>query len=248
MNKTPFIFYKLIKVSLIAIITITALTSCKNTYSEKFKTQTIFQNPTCVPPCWQNIEPGKSSEQDVISYLKNVPDIDPNSIINRGESWSIFDNVIYFSIHNEVVDGSVYLLNSKVAMIDFSELDFGKNLNMTFGEAIDEFGDPQYILNIQISSELIMNAIIAIQTEKGIIVSSDVGYINWESKTELSPESKIKSISFFDPKIYDRLLDSQLISMLELDRVDTLKNMIPWNGYGRIYTLYPPAKASPENR
>jgi hypothetical protein len=242
------LFKRLIGVAFLAIMGVTAFTSCKYPISEKFKTQSIFQNLTCVPPCWQNIEPGKSSEQDVISYLKNIPDIDPNSIINRGEPWAIFDNVIYFSIHNEAVDGAVFLLNNKVAMIEFSERDFGKNLNMTIGEAIDEFGDPQYILNIQISFELTMNTIIAIQAQKGIIVSSDVGYINWESKTELSPKSEIKSISFFDPNIYDRLLDSQLISMLELDRADTLKNLVPWNGYGRIYTLYPPAKASPENR
>ncbi len=244
MDKIQVIYSRLIRVVLLATLIVSSA-GCKIPISEKFETLSIFANPTCVPPCWQNIEPGKSSEQDAISALKKVPDIDLNSIITKGEHWDIFDDIVYFSIHDESIVGRVYILDGKVAMIDFSRMEFRDNLDMTFGDAIDEFGEPQYIINMPIRIEIAWNILLAIQPKKGIIITCDVGYIDWRSKTSLKQDSKIQYVTFFDPALYEKLLDARYISGGGLDRTDTENSMIPWNGYGKIYTLYPPAKISP---
>ena len=76
-------------------------------------------------------------------------------------------------------------MDGKVSMIDFSRTEFRDNLNMTFGEAIDEFGEPQYIINVPIRIEIAWNILLAIQPKKGIIITCDVGYIDWRSKNIL---------------------------------------------------------------
>jgi hypothetical protein len=222
-------------VFVIGLLILFAVPSCKPDLPS------VFSNLACKPPCWQNIEPGKSSEQEVISILKNIPNIDASSIITHGDRWLIFDDIVYFTLHNKEIKAEVFILNSKVSMILFSG-----DLNISFGEAIEVFGEPKFIINVPTYSgppgvPSDSYEIIALQPEQGIEVAYNTKDLPNTSKSKLKPGNNTRLITFFDPNTYDKLLEAGIFSMGFLNGSQTLKYMRPWTGYGEIEEKYPPA-------
>jgi hypothetical protein len=201
----------------------------------------IIFSSTCKPPCWYEIEPGKTSEKDVISILNNISIVDANSILTHGNKWLIFDDIVYFTLQNKKISGEVFIINNKTAMITF----YG-DLNITFSDSIEEFGEPEFILNVPTYNGppgAITNndEIAALKPKSGIEVSYNTKDLPTVSRSELKPENMISLITYFDTALYNQLLDAGLFSMGFLNGIETQKYMVPWNGYGNIKIKYPSA-------
>jgi hypothetical protein len=57
---------------------------------------TLFENPVCKPPCWQNITLGITTKQDALAILGKIgaggkPVIDRNKSENGFDDWISFD-------------------------------------------------------------------------------------------------------------------------------------------------------------
>jgi len=52
----------------------------------------------------------------------------------------------------------------------------------------------------------------------------------------------VKYIAFFDPEIYNQLLDKGFIGLSILNREETIKYMKDWAGYGELKIKYPLAR------
>ncbi len=195
----------------------------------------------CKPPCWFGIEPGKTTENEAISKLKGTSIVEDNSILTHGNKWLIFDDIVYFNLKNKTVTGEVFIINDKTVMIQFSG-----DLSITFSKAIEEFGEPTYILNIPtysgppggISSNAV---IIALIPKIGIEVAYNTKDISTSDRSKLKPENNISLLTYFDSTVYNQLLDAGLFSLGFLNGTETQKYMIPWSGYGDINILYPSA-------
>lgn len=167
-----------------------------------------------------------------------MPDVKPASII-IGHSWNIFSNIIKLeTITGEKVE--INLLDDIVAQITFS----GKEL-ATFEQSVEKFGEPDYIINIQsfgpgfLFGDAQHNFILALKPEKGIMYGYDTYYVPKSQRSEILPTIKIRWIDFFDPTLYDQLLDAGMFSMSMLDGAKTLERLRPWVGYGDLLKKYP---------
>jgi hypothetical protein len=92
---------------------------------------TILSDPTCSPPCWQNITPGKSTVEETRALLGNISLVDPDSIAIRGKPWYIYSEIFYFELRSKQVEGRIYFLENKVSMILFDG-----DLHITFGQFV----------------------------------------------------------------------------------------------------------------
>jgi hypothetical protein len=127
-------------------------------------------------------------------------------------------------------------MDHKIVLIVFA----GK-LNVRFEEAIEVLGEPKYVINIQ-SHITLSYSIESFDPEKGVAYTFNTADLSRRKKDEVSPDTPIRMISFFDPMKFDAMLEAGIFSSLKLNREDTLKYMRPWTGYGSIRQKYPPAR------
>jgi len=182
-----------------------------------------------------NIIPGKTTKQEVLTLLKGNSLIDTNSIITFGEPWNSFNDVGVFSISSNI-EGNIYFVNDIVVFLGF----FG-DLNISFSRAIEELGEPEYIVNIPMNIPNKTNEIFALIPKNGINFAYNTHDMGIKSKSEIIPENKITRVGFFDPSYFDYLLEAGTFSEGFLDSVQTKEYMVPWTGYGDIEEKYPPA-------
>ncbi len=221
----------------IILLIMVGLASCIRTTTEF----PLITNTTCHPPCWQNIVPGKSTEQEVVGILNDNPIIDSNSLAIKGEPWNSFSDVIYFKTKPNEDIGAIYFINDKVAMITISGI-----LKFSFEQAIDNLGEPQYIINmptyygppgfLKISYE-----ISALIPSEGIKFSYNTREIKGNNQSSLSPGNQISEVSFFDKNSYEYILQAGMFSEGVLNAIETEQYLIPWDGYGELEQKYPAA-------
>jgi len=204
----------------------------------------ILSNPTCEPPCWKNIQPGETTKDEAFFLLKKLPEVDQTTITLRGEPWNIFEDIIYFDFKNSEVQGRVHISNGKASYIEIYG-DSNRDIDVTFGEAVNELGEPEYIINVPLSGGLPLAPstsyiVTALQPDRGFEFDYDTRYLPKAQKAELKPENKLRVIGFFDPDFFDQLLEAGFFSLGYLNASETRKYMIPWDGYGIIAEKYPP--------
>jgi len=96
-----------------------------------------FKELSCTPPCWQDLTPGITIKAKLNDFLYNSPIINPGSIFEKGVN-RLFQYRIYFALLSGI-DGSAYFLDTTL-----SELFFNGNIDMTFIEAVELYGEPKF--------------------------------------------------------------------------------------------------------
>ena len=213
---------KKLGIIIICFLIFGTLYGCKSSRSKS----TFLEGSPCSPPCWYDIRPGKTSEQELLESLQSIPIVDESSITTHGGQWKIFDNIVYFSLPEEL-ESEVYILQNKVSMIDFTG-----RMDISAEEAINRFDEPQKALFLYSRGE---TSVILIYPEKGIILRFTVDGV----PKEIKPTSKLNLISYFDPDSYQELLDAGIIAFSMLNGQETLDKIKPWTGFGLISTEYP---------
>lgn len=102
----------------------------------------ILENLACDPPCWQNIIPGVTTEQEVLDIIAGLQDIDKDSIFNRGFPRSGYSNVIRFRFDNNnyPVVVEIFFIDGTVGLISLFE-----NLGETISSAFLKLGEPKNV-------------------------------------------------------------------------------------------------------
>jgi len=198
------------------------------------KNQTIFENPVCQPPCWENITPGLTTKENALAILSTTevvdqPVLDPNRP-NIG-----FDDEIQFTVNYEKggFSGWVYILDDRVSMIGFQ----GKLVTMQ--NAIKLFGMPESILLVQTGH---FDQVTLLNSQKGIAFGYKLFGASSLDSTGVESNIEVSDLAFFDPNQYERVLDSGNLSAYTLNPEETKRNLHPWKGYGSFKEKYwPPA-------
>jgi len=172
----------------------------------------ILENP-CLPPCWRNITPGKTEQEELVKILESMPDINKKTVHVLG-SWNNFDSVVEATLISKPII-NFYIQDGKVVLIFIS----GK-LGLTYFEAMEHFGDPDVItaartlgpsrILIGDSPLLYISAMIP---EIGIGFGFDTRDILMKSDEEIKPDSKITEFYYYDPEYFETLLDRGLFTM-----------------------------------
>lgn len=194
----------------------------------------VLNDPVCEPPCWEFVEPGVTSKQEIIRLLNESSKIEEGTLSVKGENWNSFSDVISFNLTSGELT-EIYLLADKASMISFSSDDG----IISFGEAIENFGEPEYLLEINVYSDISSTYIFAMEPSKGIRFGYDKKDIPRAWRDELRSDFMVTKLDFFDPSVYDTLLDIGMLSM-GLGRKETLQKLQPWVGYGSLEEKYHP--------
>ncbi len=227
---------KFSKIQLILTILI-LIVGCKPTN----KQLSIFSSSPCQLPCWQDIYPGKTTKGEVINILSKLDFVDIETIVTRGEPWSIFDDGVIATLQSGKIKTEIYFKGDQVSLIGLSG-----NIDMEFSQAIQNLGEPKYIINTPMSGGMPLAPtssfyIVAIDPEQGYEFSFDTRDLPNKLKNEIQPETMLSRISFFDPNDYEKILNAGIFSTPYLTGEETLRFMTPWSGYGSILEKYPPA-------
>jgi hypothetical protein len=194
----------------------------------------VFSNH-CSAPCWRDINPGKTSFSDASELIKKFPDIDISSL-SVGSSNSFIGFYLNSGEHVRV-----YLLDDVVALITFYN-----PARITFENCIKELGVPEYAVQWSIlgsglpiipASDAKHTWFAAMNPKKGVFFSYDT-YQIFGKDNNLTPDTNVSEISFFDPIRYLKLFDAGLLLRYPLDNISQ-DQLYSWNGYGNIDELYP---------
>jgi len=103
-----------------------------------------LNNPTCLPPCWENITPGETNIDESIALLQQVEEIDSQKIVRIGSNagprnrvevnWGFKDSN-YGGLVNTIRDDPII----KMIHLDSDQV-------VTIAEIVSKYGDPQEVL------------------------------------------------------------------------------------------------------
>lgn len=207
----------------IHVLLILVFCSCTIISNEK----SILDISNCELPCWNNINPGQTTEKELLEIVEEQLGINKNRILNAGKAWNTFDNRIYFSITRNL-DVEAYVLNDRIAIMDLKGI-----LSINFGQMVERIGYPNYIITVGGHDGSI--SVIALYPEKG------VGYTSYavDGDLDLQQSDEVQSLAIFDHNLYIDLLDAGMFSNGFFNARQTQEVMYPWSGYGDIDDKYP---------
>lgn len=215
------------KTKLIALLLIIMLVSCVS----KSKQPTVLSNQICGKSCWNNITIGETEKEEFLKIISKLPNIDQESIVVVNDiSGSFFDEKIIFQYYrivknkNSLINISARVKNRKIIFMTFQG-----NLGITFQDVADTFGEPNLVSSLwTFDGGINVHFINSLQ---GLEITS---YFPSE-KSYVSPDTDINCLSLFDPNLYQKFLES---SLLTADYGDFI--LYPWEGYGKIEDYYWP--------
>jgi hypothetical protein len=224
-------------ICLLFFILVLLATCCNGQHKRSF----LNQN-SCDIPCWNENLPGVTTTQELIDNIYDLSFIEKDSIITNGGPWDIFDDRVFFTYSDIVVHGVAHF-NDNV----LSDISFDGELGTSVGDVVDSFGEPDFVINVPVTGGIpgypdTSYVLTFIYKELGISFAYGTSDLPKRWKENLEPEIPIKFINFFDPKIFDQMVESGLFGQSVLTGEQTLKYLRPWSGYGSIQDKYPPAK------
>jgi hypothetical protein len=208
------------------------LVACSNMEDQK----SILNSSDCAFPCWNGIVAGETTEAELLTILRALPDIDQESIEITDASGSVFDKNVFFSFRQ----GWIFEQRPKIrGYADIADnklgaLAFCGEINTQMGELIEVVGEPENI----ISGNDIGGGRTAILTLPSVGVS--FWYTAELANLDITSDTQIDCLESFDPSLYNEMLEAKRFSAGYYNAEDTLKIMYRWDGYGNLDKKYPP--------
>lgn len=195
------------KVIIILVILCIVISACNDAAKK------IIIDTACSPPCWRNITPGKTDQDELLSLLKNMPDVKNKEILLSGPN-AIFDNVVRVSLRYDL-KVELYILNEKVTLIIID----GKS-RINYSEATSIFGMPDVIIATStlgpsrfLFGDSPILYISSLNPSKGTGFGFSTLNRSMKSYEEIDPNTMITNFFYYDPSMYERLINNASFSM-----------------------------------
>jgi hypothetical protein len=213
------------------------LVSCTSTITKTPTESSIIEESRCVLPCWHGIVIGKTTKQEFLEILSNLP------IVNQGtitiiDSKAYFDERVTFTMGTgQIIHGAdnggdvkmdhqwrgeVAILNDKVERIWLAG-----DLGLTLQQMFDIFGPPTYAIPSFESGGYIWIKLIT--PAQGVALDFRAESI----ESELTPDTKIEILDIFNPDLYDEMVNNAQFKFAIANSVEDMEHFA-WNGYGKI--------------
>jgi hypothetical protein len=187
---------------------------------------TLFDTSPCKAPCWQNVTPGLTSEQDAMLIFDKFADKGPYP---RFDKIPGYEDIYWFDTSDEN-SIFVYILDGKISEMDFQGY---FDSPITLQHAIELFGEPESVL-VEDAPE--RYEVRLFNLTKGIAFGWPGPGIS--KYGEINPDTEVGMVWFFDPSQSDLFLNAKYLG----SGIGIKKQFRPWNGYGKINDKYwPPA-------
>jgi hypothetical protein len=188
----------------------------------------IIVNASCEPPCWENINPGKTTRLEANKILHELSWINNGSI----KDYSLYteDDSIRWEGTYEAGDdfGEIIFENDIVAIIEV----FPKDGVLEFSDFIEKFGEPEYVFATFYSIERSAISVDILYPSKGIGFNYNYNrsYSHIVSSIPISAQDKVMYVWYCDPQNYYKYLTSEPIGLYSTEFFD--RGVQRWKGYG----------------
>jgi hypothetical protein len=171
-------------------------------------------DPTCESPCWEDIIPNKTTEDDAVVILYQLPGV----VISSNDTFQKQHNRIDWTINNDEGGGYLYIdSHSRIITDIFLDL---RNNHLEIQEVIARYGQPTHIV---VEDCIHGCSIYIVFVNKGIaLLMYSIPYKHKDSKFSfpIKPEQEVSRI---------RLINTNVLST----RISQKEIWIfTWNGYG----------------
>jgi hypothetical protein len=199
----------------------------------RYKERRLIFTPS--PPTWNGLTPGETTFSDADRLIQSMDGLDMPETLYDSNGLGQFNKVYYlrYQSSKEVV---IYFIDDVVALIDFWEIN-----HVPIKDVITTFGSPEsitflYALGSEFSflpSQSIYPVFYILYPSKGIIAGGGL----FHGEQNLKPTLRISEFSYFDPKLYETLLDAgMLVTFINNDKSNI---HFQWRGYGELKSTYP---------
>lgn len=180
-------------VLIILIIQLLVLTSCKR----ESKMLELLRNNTCELPCFYEISPGESTEEEVRNLIERVPGLE--NIFWNG-AWNKYSNIAMADFSGSSSQMSIYFYQEIVYNIWISSRVHRGTLDIEITDLVSKLGDPKYVsVNGQNAGPGHVDRVYLLFPEESLIASYD----KWPSNTiTIFPNFYLNRLLLIDPKYY----------------------------------------------
>lgn len=195
------------------------------------KPSVILEDTSCKPPCWKNIQPGKSTPDVVMEILQEMETIQSELTIKQSESIQGTQRTSWlFKSSIRESGGRIYFLDNTVSLIEFDVRD-----SISLGELVSHLGKPDKLLVVSGWADSQWLSIILLYPTLGLSIKHFDSYIRSEKDfVEVSEDIPVSNLYYFDPKRYDRLLYSTYLLGYYADESTIIESIQPWRGFGEV--------------
>jgi hypothetical protein len=173
-----------------------------------------LNDPVCIPPCWENTTPGKTSLADARTTLSQIPGTRILAALEDHTEFILGDNA----------SGAYYA--DATGTVQMIWIYFGTSMDLRLDEVITKYGFPSEVsFSFYTPNEPRFNLV---YPKLGMVISTypiqnPPGYPN-DPQFDIKPNEKIVGIQFFTPG---------LEYYLNLNRVNNgPAKILDWKGYG----------------
>jgi hypothetical protein len=216
------------------------LASCSNLFRETELDSSLLANGACAPPCWNNITPGVSTEDDVRSQLEESLLVQGGCSVDYGLTEREGVPLTVFSWQSSSGEGNwIYLKDKQVLWMYI-----GLENELTLGEIVEEYGPPESVYASLIRTGYLRYYIEANYPAQGMEFSTtlhpcDPDNTNCEDNMILSEDVAMTTALYFAPTSLEGMYGE--VFLLPADEMEHyLANSQEWQGFGRIQVAKSP--------
>jgi len=172
------------------------------------------------------------TREEVLARLASLPEVKMDSTtenhVNEHQSnvWSDFTQEV------AEVGVRVYFEGQIALATEFDTRDM-----ITVAQVIDKTGEPEWSFAKSGCADTRWLSIGLLNRTKGIYVEYFDSFLQKGEKAEILPDSLVFSVTYFEPSLYDKVLNSYIILDATDDPVTFSKSLKPWSGYGEVAYL-----------
>jgi len=181
---------------------------------------------TCEPPCWNGIIPGETGKDELIQILSSLPIVAEDSIDDIGQH-SRYRYLVSFDLSSGAsVD--VRFLEDTVTFITFSG-----NLHYTFGDAVNEFSEPEIYIITQVfcrgwlPGDRVCTHVAVLDPCKGVCMTYERPL---SDSVSITAGTLVHTVMFFNSDEYNELLDAGVFG--EAQNISEWTRT--WTGFGEL--------------
>ena len=216
--------HKILSLCIFFLLLLASMQSCKS------KESVLIQNTACQFPCWQKIQPGKSSGEETIhilsqlTFIDSPPSVVPQNITNTFTytSWNFQKNI-------REEGGWIAFFNDKVTYILFDE-----NNHVRVADMIGYYGKPEFVSVMTGQNDTQWLQIGWLYPSQGVLIFYfDPYWRKTDAEVNITSSLSVDEIYYFDPIQYDNLLQIMFRTPADLSLIK--QSIQIWNDYG----IYP---------
>lgn len=193
---------------------------------------TVLTNP-CDPPCWYGIQPGEMTSVRVLGILMELPWVS-QGIRERMSNYPRRDELIHleWQLQRPAPDAYGYAYFDEDLCTAISILAYG---SLTVADAFGEFGEPElmWMHTEKVDSREWVEVTLLYGTT-GLVIEVDVDVPaegTWSS-VEITGNSPVWRVTYFDPTRFQDLLDTEILINESPGTRDG--DLMPWRGLDMI--------------